>query len=322
MSDMPQLQLSDEKVDGDQKYSQSQNRDGSEPSPVQHVVDRSTAAISKAVNSAYAEQVYYFDSFIIRVTRDHILSSLCHHEDAGDSSSSFQDCKVCEYNAKLSLPHLPEMVFPNNVLMIQHSSRPYIKLYFSALDALKMVDATTLPEVQVGPSAVWQQSRLGGAPVNQLLNRFDWTYSTDYQGTVEGFEIEATNEAIDMEKLKRRDPIHFYSQIALYEDELADHGCAQLSVRIRVMPACFFLLSRFYLRVDGVMVRICDTRIYGEHCSGYFIREWSKREAKFTELSSTVTMTVGCHGVANGSYHSTVLCAIFLRNSDSYAHKN
>ncbi|VDM26579.1 unnamed protein product [Toxocara canis] len=200
--------------------------------------------------------------------------------------------QVCEYNAKLSLPHLPEMVFPNNVLMIQHSSRPYIKLYFSALDALKMVDATTLPEVQVGPSAVWQQSRLGGAPVNQLLNRFDWTYSTDYQGTVEGFEIEATNEAIDMEKLKRRDPIHFYSQIALYEDELADHGCAQLSVRIRVMPACFFLLSRFYLRVDGVMVRICDTRIYGEHCSGYFIREWSKREAKFTELSSTLLESV------------------------------
>lgn len=57
--------------------------------------------------------------------------------------------KVCEYRAKLSLPHLPDMVFPNNVLMIQGISRPDVKIFFNALDALRMVDAATLPEVQV-----------------------------------------------------------------------------------------------------------------------------------------------------------------------------
>uniref|UniRef100_A0A915A5D5 TIP41-like protein n=1 Tax=Parascaris univalens TaxID=6257 RepID=A0A915A5D5_PARUN len=258
-----------------------------EPTSTSRFVKNNTAVTSKVLNSAFVEETGYFDGFIIRAIRDHILSSVCHHETTKDVSSS-ENCKVCEYRAKLSLPHLPDMVFPNNVLMIQDISRPNVKIFFNALDALRMVDAASLPEVQVGPSVVWQQSRIGATAARQFSSPFDWTYSTDYQGTVEGFKVEPTAEAIDMDKLMRRDPIYFYSQVALYEDELADHGCAQLNVRIRVMPTCFFLLSRFYLRVDGVMLRICDTRLYGENNSGYFIREWSKREAKYTELSSSV----------------------------------
>jgi hypothetical protein len=33
---------------------------------------------------------------------------------------------------------------------------------------------------------------------------------------------------IDYERLKRKDPIQFYTEITLYEDELADNGCAQV----------------------------------------------------------------------------------------------
>ncbi len=32
------------------------------------------------------------------------------------------------------------------------------------------------------------------------------------------------------------------------------------------MPTCLFILQRFYLRVDRVLVRTCDTRIYHEVC--------------------------------------------------------
>lgn len=32
----------------------------------------------------------------------------------------------------------------------------------------------------------------------------------------------------------------------------------------RVMPTSFFLLMRFFLRVDGVLIRINDTRLYHE----------------------------------------------------------
>lgn len=46
------------------------------------------------------------------------------------------------------------------------------------------------------------------------------------------FQIEETDERIDMEKLKVREQIHFYADILLFEDELGDNGHSMLSVKI------------------------------------------------------------------------------------------
>lgn len=48
----------------------------------------------------------------------------------------------------------------------------------------------------------------------------------------------------------------------LYEDELGDNGCSMLGVKVRVMPSGFLILQRFFLRVDNVVFRIFDTRMY------------------------------------------------------------
>lgn len=58
-----------------------------------------------------------------------------------------------------------------------------------------------------------------------------------------------------MERLKEKEKILFYQELMLYEDELHDNGIAQCTVKIRVMPTSFFVLLRFFLRVDNVMVR-------------------------------------------------------------------
>ncbi|RCN28930.1 hypothetical protein ANCCAN_25317 [Ancylostoma caninum] len=70
-----------------------------------------------------------------------------------------------------------------------------------------------------------------------------------------------------------------------------------MSVRLRVMPDFFFVLMRFYLRIDRVLVRsrkkgtfkisffsVCDTRLLGDNGKDYMIREWSLREAKVADL--------------------------------------
>ena len=41
-----------------------------------------------------------------------------------------------------------------------------------------------------------------------------------------------TEERIDVEKLKVREQIMFYEEITLFEDELADHGCAMLTAKM------------------------------------------------------------------------------------------
>ncbi|KAK6048458.1 TIP41-like family protein, partial [Cooperia oncophora] len=108
--------------------------------------------------------------------------------------------------------------------------------------------------LKVAPSLTWQEARRGIA--EKTAHPFDWTFTSKYAGTVE-----PTDLTIDMERLKRQEPIGFYSQITLYEDELADHGTAQLSVRLRVMPGFFFALMRFYLRIDRVLVRYVGDRL-------------------------------------------------------------
>lgn len=52
------------------------------------------------------------------------------------------------------------------------------------------------------------------------------------------------------------------------------------------MKDCFYALVRFYLRVDGVCVRILDTRIFHDFESDHFIREFWHKEATYEELAS------------------------------------
>lgn len=72
----------------------------------------------------------------------------------------------------------------------------------------------------------------------------------------------------------------------LYEDELADNGIAVLSVKIRVMADRLLLLSRFFLRLDGVIVRIRDTRVYIELDSSTVIRQYTAKEESYQVVQS------------------------------------
>lgn len=77
----------------------------------------------------------------------------------------------------------------------------------------------------------------------------------------------------------------------LYEDELSDNGMSQLSFRCRVMPKCFLILLRYWLRVDNVIIRINDTRIYGEFGKDHILRHYQEKEAKWKELTKKYPMT-------------------------------
>ncbi|GMT10800.1 hypothetical protein PFISCL1PPCAC_2097, partial [Pristionchus fissidentatus] len=221
-----------------------------------------------------------------RAEWDHILSSQCRHSESTTKDEDGSECVVCLYEKELTIPHLPEMIFPRNRLEIRWLSHPDSILSFDALEALKMVDTKNLPGVQVAPSAVWQESRGASFPeFKQFAHPFDWTYTTEYAGTAKGLKAEETTDTVDLERLKKQEPILFYAQVPLYEDELADHGCASLQVRIRVMPSCSFALQRFYLRVDNVLMRICDTRVFASRGDSSVLVEWTMREAPVSSLT-------------------------------------
>lgn len=60
----------------------------------------------------------------------------------------------------------------------------------------------------------------------------------------------------------------------------------------RVMPECFFILLRLYLRVDGVLVRMIDTRFYHEFGQPCVLRDFTVRQATYEKLGKMVTNDV------------------------------
>lgn len=70
----------------------------------------------------------------------------------------------------------------------------------------------------------------------------------------------------------------------MFEDDLGDQGYTCLNLRFRVMKDCFYVLVRYYLRVDEVLVRIYDTRIFHGYESNYIIREFQHKESTYDEL--------------------------------------
>jgi len=50
------------------------------------------------------------------------------------------------------------------------------------------------------------------------------------------------------------------------------------------MKDCFYCLVRYYVRVDNVIVRILDTRIFHDFTEDHFIWEFWYKEATYDEL--------------------------------------
>ena len=99
---------------------------------------------------------------------------------------------------------------------------------------------------------------------------YDWTYSTTWPGLARTTDAQVftagTDPARDRIPVERLGPqcapIIFYDDLVLYEDELGDNGSSMLNVKVRVMPYELLVLQRFFLRVDDVVFRVFDTRLY------------------------------------------------------------
>lgn len=207
------------------------------------------------------------------------------------------------WEEKLQTSHLPEMVFGDSSLVLKHVNSG-TKIHFNAFDALVGWKLEALPPVEVPAAEKW---KFRSKPSQQVILDYDYTFTTPYCGS-ETIEIdteqhgrggisegtcslhwEDSEEQIDVVALASKEPILFYDEVVLYEDELADNGVSLLTVKVRVMPSCWFLLLRFWLRVDGVLMRLRDTRmhcVFGVGANPVILRESCWREATFQDLSA------------------------------------
>jgi len=181
------------------------------------------------------------------------------------------------------------MIFGNNLLEIKNLKNKFT-ISFTAEEALKhwKDNMANSAHLKVAYSEQWSKQVKKDMAENPKQAGYDWTFSTGYKGTTIdtcGLWVE-TSEKIDMEKLKRPDPILFYQDIVLYEDELADNGQSMISVKVRVMPSSFYVLLRYWLRVDNVVLRAYDSRFYHEFNTNYILREFQHRESPFNDIKT------------------------------------
>uniref|UniRef100_A0A0N5CHQ0 TIP41-like protein n=1 Tax=Strongyloides papillosus TaxID=174720 RepID=A0A0N5CHQ0_STREA len=237
-----------------------------------------TKTMSYFLTSKKKTKSYKFhDRYTFSQTTDRILESSCYHIEG-------LVCNLCKYTKELDLAHLPEIVFANNELQIESNDGNYIN--FNTFDSIKMIDNSKYPDFKVSMSDAWVATRKQYKDLKISGKPFDWSYTTFYKGTVsENATVVETTEEIDIEKLKRRDPILEYDTFLLYEDELHDNGLSKLEIKYRIMEECFLVLQRFFLRVDDVIVRVIDTRLYHDVQNPYLLREWTFREQHVRDMS-------------------------------------
>lgn len=189
---------------------------------------------------------------------------------------------------RIGIP-MPEMIFGDNVVSLTHLPTKWT-LNFNTPDALDGVDKTDKKMLKVAYARDWESTREGTTQkIKEVVKPYDWSYSTEYAGTLEDAsspakEFQPSQKPIPIELLKRRDPILFFDDVMLYESELDDNGISMFSVKVRVHDKRMLLLCRLFMRLDNVVVRIRDTRIYVDFETDEVIREYTAKEDSFQNV--------------------------------------
>ncbi|KAM7543212.1 hypothetical protein Aperf_G00000015202 [Anoplocephala perfoliata] len=209
-------------------------------------------------------QEHKIGSWFVKTTQSHILNSV------GVEREMFE--------SELGLASTPEMIWAyNQVTLTLNDGENMAKFEFNALDALKRVDKNKV-YFKIPAAEHWKNSQ---TEKFTDAKPFDWTFSTAYDGTLVGnWTVQNTNEGLDQAFIRSRDPILLYGSIDLFEDELGDNGISMLNVKIRVMSSGFFVLQRFFLRIDGCLLRVWDTRLQWRLGDKYLLREVKRMDSE------------------------------------------
>ncbi|KAI9679658.1 MAG: hypothetical protein M1829_001620 [Trizodia sp. TS-e1964] len=198
-------------------------------------------------------------------------------------------------SAALGIP-IPQEPYGDNLVAIAHPASGW-RIEFNARDALDRVNKEAA-DLHVVCAESWEKV-VANMPDIRIgtVKGYDWTFSTDYRGTLTPgspttprFEPSAASIPLDL--LRRADPVLFQpAPVYLFADDLDDWGASMLVVKVRVMPARLLLLSRFYLRLEGVVFRLRDTRVYVEFGTGEVLREYTARQEGFGEVEKKLALT-------------------------------
>jgi len=200
----------------------------------------------------------------------------------------------CNNKKKLSPP---ELLFYNAYLVLEFGS---FKLQATArtaltewavahldLDENKCQEVRGVCIIKSADASLWEAKPQRSEITTPREFIVDWTWSTPYAFGIQGW-TPLPSSGMDMDALRDQTlPILYYHDVTLYEDDLHDNGHVQLNIKIRVMPTCFLVLQRLVVRVEGVLARCRETRLFCHmNKPTHLYRDVSWRQATWDQLPS------------------------------------
>ncbi|MES1919893.1 hypothetical protein MHBO_001644 [Bonamia ostreae] len=191
---------------------------------------------------------------------------------------------------KENIASLPEMFFGDNYVQLTHDSNFIIR--FDPLDSIVCLKHVPKKEF----AKVKYSKNFAASKFDVLDKNFDWTFSSPYKGTFKSMSnnkfvdcaslFVETADIIDIKLLEKRDKILWFSSVILFEDELHDNGISVMLTKTRVMDDFFLSLIKLFVRVDDVLFRVKETRIFHAFNTDYILREFIEKSETFEQLSS------------------------------------
>ena len=101
--------------------------------------------------------------------------------------------------------------------------------------------------------------------MNPRILRDMSTSSSSSSHSSSSYSIRALKDdevGIDFDALRRREDILFFDEGVLYQGDLEDCGEVIFDYKVRVMPSCWYVLVRLFMRVDNAETRIRSYRYF------------------------------------------------------------
>ena len=203
---------------------------------------------------------------------------------------------------KLHINHLPEIFYGFNRLFLINKTKNFC-YEFNPLQMLSLANYTQRKKLLKEKEIYYipNQAKSQYSKTDESKNEEDWSFSSPYMGHITSinnspmskyypeiketkvFKKEKTNIKYPETKVEN---VLNYNQIHFFEDELGDIGFSEGKIGFGVMNECFLGLMRCYLRVDNMVVRNIDTKIYHKFGDNYIIRNFLVKEKTYDELAN------------------------------------
>ena len=220
----------------------------------------------------------------------------------GHMMSANEINEVLLQNNLLKIKHFPEMFNGNNRLFVVNKEYNFV-YEFSPFQMLNLTNYEIRKE-NYDNKIIYYNPNEVKTKISNSENKNDWTFSSCYMGNIcniNNSEIRSLYEDINLSEKKfkceidnniqipdlgNQSKIKQYIEIELYEDEFGDNGICETRVRLYIMEDSFSILLRCYLRVDNIVVRNINTKIFHKFGDDFIIRNFYVKEIPYLTLKN------------------------------------